>query len=105
MWPAELGRLPGWDRPARPTPDGLPAAAHRRAALAAAVGSVLIGVGTLTLSGTGLAGFPTRVVSFAGLPLNAAGAIGLMVVGALLVRRAGAQNIRSVTTNDKHVLH
>jgi len=105
MWPAELGRLPGWDRPARPTPDGLPAAAHRRAALAAAVGSVLIGVGTLTLSGTGLAGFPTRVVSFAGLPLNAAGAIGLMVVGALLVRKAGAQDISSRIKNGNHALH
>jgi hypothetical protein len=105
MWPAELGRLRGWDRPARPTPDGLPVAAHRRAALGAAVGSVLIGVGTLTLSGTGLAGFPTRVVQFAGLPLNAAGAIGLMAVGALLVRHAGARRASSTDVNDKYVLH
>ncbi|MGB7980189.1 MAG: hypothetical protein WCF36_05295, partial [Candidatus Nanopelagicales bacterium] len=44
----------------------------------------------LTLSGTGLAGFPARVVTFAGLPMNAAAAIGLMALGALLVRRAGA---------------
>lgn len=88
MWPVELGTLPGWDRPVQDGSDdhGSP----RASATATAAGSVLVCVGTLALSATGLAGFPARVVTFAGVPLNAAAAIGLMILGALLVRHAGA---------------
>lgn len=91
MWPAEVGRLPGWDRPARSAPAGGAAPAGERGRSAAAgTGAALIGIGTLMLSATGLAGFPTRLASFAGVPLNAVAAIGLMALGGLLVRHAGA---------------
>lgn len=118
MWVAEVARLPGWDRPARrehsaggphvppqtgrdrPPPARPPAVGGDSAREAgptavAASGAAAIGVGALALSGTGLAGFPTRVVHFAGLPLNAAAAIGLMLLGGLLVRLAGAEPSRS----------
>ena len=84
MWPAEVGPLPGWDRPARTD------ASTRSLAALAAAGTALIGIGTLMLSATGLAGFPSRVTTFAGVPLNALAAILLMVGGGLMVRRAGA---------------
>ncbi len=88
MWPVELGSLPGWDRPARDeTGDRR---AECRSSAAAATGSLLVCVGTLAVSATGLAGFPWRVASFSGVPLNAAVAIGLMLLGGLVVRHAGA---------------
>ena len=49
----------------------------------------LVGIGTLMLSATGLAGFPTRVAHVAGLPLSAPIAIALMGAGGLLVRQVG----------------
>lgn len=103
LWPVELGTLPGWDRPARqPTGADRPG---RRATGSTLAGSVLVCVGTLTLSATGLAGFPGRVTSFAGVPLNAAAAIGLMLLGALLVRRAGSTDPPSSATNDNSPLY
>ncbi len=89
LWVVEVGRLPGWDRPARSVPPTR--AAERACSIAAATGAGVIGVGTLMLSATGLAGFPTRVTHFAGVPLNAVVAIALMVGGGLLVRAAGSQ--------------
>jgi hypothetical protein len=89
MWPAEVGPLPGWDRAARTD-----TSTRSRAALAAA-GSALIGIGTLMLSASGLAGFPTRVTWFAGVPINAVVAILLMGSGGLMVRRAGATRQRT----------
>jgi hypothetical protein len=83
MWPFEHRRLPWWDAPR-------PRLRHAGAGPAAAVGSAAIGIGTLALSATGLAGFPTRIVHFAGVPLNALGAIGLMLLGGSIVRAAGA---------------
>lgn len=103
MWPAELGTLPGWDRPTR-TGWGGAAATERRSAALAAAGAALIGIGTLALSATGLAGFPTRVAHFAGIPLNAVAAIGLMVGGGLLVRYAGSATARIRASNGKRLL-
>jgi hypothetical protein len=99
MWPAEVGPLPGWDRPARES-----AAEHSEAAASAlaAWGAALVGIGTLMISAAGLAGFSTRVTWFAGVPINSALAIGLMALGGLAVRRAGATRTRthhgSITT-------
>ncbi|MDH3958619.1 MAG: acyltransferase [Actinomycetota bacterium] len=104
MWPVELGTLPGWDRPARTEFGGAAKAEHRSAALAA-LGAALIGSGTLALAATGLAGFPTRVTYFAGVPLNAVAAIGLMVGGGLLIRHAGSDTAAVPTTNGKQLLN
>ena len=56
------------------------------------------------LAAIGLVGFPTRVTSFAGIPLNAVAAIGLMALGGLLVRRAGSSRLPVDTTNSKRCL-
>jgi fucose 4-O-acetylase-like acetyltransferase len=106
LWVAEVGRLPGWDRPART--DLLARGRERARSARAAVGAAVIGVGTLMLAATGLAGFPTRVADFAGVPLNAPAAMALMVLGGLLVRGAGAVGPRSSAkgdaTNEKSLL-
>lgn len=104
MWPNELGTLPGWDRPARTSHDRTVAAEHRTAGLAA-IGAALAGIGTLVLAATGLAGFPTRVTHFAGVPLNAVVAIGLMVAGGLMVRRAGTTTTGHDAMNGKEALN
>ena len=57
------------------------------------------------LSAIGLAGFPTRVSEFAGVPLNAAAAIALMVAGGLLVRHVGSARAPVDSTNGNEVLH
>ncbi len=106
MWPAEVGRLPGWDRPARHAPTvGAEAPDERGRSAVAGIGAALIGIGTLMLSAIGLAGFPTRISSFAGVPLNAAAAIGLMALGGLLVRQVGSSRAPTDATNSKMVLH
>lgn len=106
MWPAEVGRLPGWDRPARHAPaEGGAAPGERGRPAAAGTGAALIGIGTLMLSAIGLAGFPTRVSEFAGVPLNAVAAIALMVVGGLLVRQVGSAHTPVGSTNGNAVLH
>jgi fucose 4-O-acetylase-like acetyltransferase len=90
MWPAEVGPLPGWDRAARTSPTRTDPGRELTRATAAASGTALVGVGTLMISSTGLAGFPTRVTTFAGMPLNPLAAILLTVAGGFLVRWAGA---------------
>jgi hypothetical protein len=87
LWVVEVGRLPWWDVPARV--DRRAPERERGASACAGAGAGLIGVGTLMLAATGLSGFPTRVTSFAGLPLSAPAAITLMVLGGLLVRAVG----------------
>ena len=87
LWVVEVGRLPWWDVPARSNAG--PGSVERRRGAAAASGAALIGIGTLMLAATGLAGFPTRVTQFAGLPLSAPIAIGLMAAGGVAVRQAG----------------
>jgi hypothetical protein len=106
MWPAEVGRLPGWDRPARTGPtDGRTLPGETARSATAAAGAALIGIGTLMLAAIGLVGFPTRVTSFAGMPLNAVAAIGLMALGGLLVRQVGSSRIQVASTNSKASLH
>jgi fucose 4-O-acetylase-like acetyltransferase len=87
LWPLEHAPLPWWDAPPR-------ARAPRSATTAAVVaclGTVGVGVASLMLSATGLAGFPTRVLVYAGLPLNAAAAIALLVLSGAAIRWAGAE--------------
>jgi hypothetical protein len=88
MWPFEHTPLPWWDAPTRAAEPG-----PRRAAWAAALGTAGVGVSTLVLSATGLAGFPTQVISYAGLPLNSAAAIVLLVASGALIRWAGAPRV------------
>lgn len=88
LWPLELAPLWWWDSPPRS-----PAPAVRTAAWCAALGAAGVGVATLVLSGTGLAGFPTRVVDYAGVPINAAAAVVLLVGSGSLIRWAGAPRV------------
>jgi len=73
MWPFEHRPIPGWDRagPAKPALvlPGVPLAA----------------VACLVLSGTGLAGFPTAVKHYAGVPLNPGLAVVALLAGSLLL--------------------
>ena len=87
MWPFEHAPLPWWDAPPR---SRAPRSATT-AAVVACVGTVGVGVASLMLSATGLAGFPTRVLVYAGLPLNAAAAIALLAVSGAAIRWAGAE--------------
>jgi hypothetical protein len=57
------------------------------------VSVALVGVATLALSATGLAGFPARTIEYAGLPLNAAGAILVLVGAGAALRWAGARRV------------
>lgn len=84
MWPLEHAPLPWWD--SVPSSKG---PSHFSSTYVGA-GVIGIGVALLMLSGTGLGGFPMRVVYRLGLPLNAAVAMGLLVVSGALVRWAGA---------------
>jgi fucose 4-O-acetylase-like acetyltransferase len=88
MWPFEHTALPWWDSPPRAA-----APSPGPATWAAALGTAGVGVSTLVLSATGLAGFPTQVVSYAGLPLNSAAAITLLVASGALIRWAGAPRV------------
>lgn len=88
MWPFEHMSLPWWDSP--PHASAPPA---RLASWAAATGTAGVGISTLVLSATGLAGFPTQVISYAGLPLNSAAAIALLVASGALIRWAGAARL------------
>ncbi|HEX6887003.1 MAG TPA: acyltransferase [Candidatus Nanopelagicales bacterium] len=96
--PAEHVPLRGWDRPARQSLGA--AGPEARAAVVAALGCLAIGVGTLALSATGLAGFPTRVLHVSGVPVNAAVAIALMVLGGFLVRDVGSKAQLSSTSSN-----
>lgn len=87
LWPLEHAPLPWWDSPPRSRGPRSP----RTASVVACIGTVGVGVATLTLSATGLAGFPTRVLTYAGLPLNAAAAIAVLVASGAAIRWAGAR--------------
>ena len=69
-------------------------------AVAAGAGTVAVGVAGLVLSAGGLAGFPTRVVDYAGIPLSASAGIVLLVVGGAAIRWAGAPRARALATTE-----
>jgi hypothetical protein len=88
LWIMENMPLPLWDAPSR------------FKAVGKHVGAVLIGLGVavcgaalLIFSATGLGGFPTRVVHFAGLPLTSGLALVLLICGATAIRIAGASRV------------
>lgn len=88
MWIFEQVPLPWWDavpRSRRPSPSS--------ATLVAIAATIGVGASSLMLSATGLAGFPGRVITYAGLPLNAAVAIGLLLVSGSAIRWAGAARV------------
>jgi hypothetical protein len=90
LWPLEHVRLPWWDSPTsarRPGP----------VAAAAVAGAATFGVGasTLVLSATGLAGFPSRTTDYAGLPLNAAAALLVLLGCGAALRWAGADRTQA----------
>jgi hypothetical protein len=85
LWPLEHASLPWWDSAPR-----MSAPSQRVALWLVGFGVVGVGVGMLMLSGTGLGGFPFRVVHYAGLKLNSAVAMALLVVSGVLIRWAGA---------------
>mgnify|MGYP001566512279 CR=1 FL=1 len=84
MWPFEHAPLPWWDSVPRAK------GPSRFSSIYVGAGVIGIGVALLMLSGTGLGGFPMRVVHRLGLSLNAAVAMGLLVASGALVRWAGA---------------
>lgn len=88
MWPFEHAPLWWWDAPPRGS-----APSRRTATWCAAVGTAGVGVATLVLSATGLAGFPTRTIDYAGLPLNAAAALAVLVGSGALIRWAGSPRV------------
>ncbi len=94
MWPFEHLPLPWWD-----SPTTAPVLRPRAASWVAGLGTAGVGVASLMLSATGLAGFPARVVSYAGIPLNAAAAITLLVGSGALIRWAGAPRRGSDSTS------
>lgn len=85
MWPFEHVHQMWWDWPSKAI---LPKVAI--ATKASVVGVAGAGVGLLMLSGTGLGGFPFRIVHYAKLPLNSAVAMVLLVLSGTLIRWAGA---------------
>ncbi|MDP1721100.1 MAG: acyltransferase [Candidatus Nanopelagicaceae bacterium] len=86
MWVFEHVRLPWWDS----SPQGL-APRGRWVSIFIGVGVLGVGISLLMLSATGLGGFPTRVVRYLGIPLNAALAMGILVGSGALIRWAGAR--------------
>ena len=90
MWPFEHAPLWWWDSPPRAS-----APSPGTAAWCAAVGTAGVGASTLVLSATGLAGFPTKVVAYAGLPLNSAAAIAVLVGSGAIIRWAGSSRAMS----------
>lgn len=84
LWPIEHIALPWWDSAPHPTQPS----AHI-AQISVVLGACGAGVGLLMLSATGLGGFPTRILRFAGVPLNSALAIAILVLSGVLIRWAG----------------
>ena len=86
LWPLEHARLPWWDSPVRVSAPR----SRTTASVTAVLGTAGVGIASLMLSATGLAGFPTRVLVYAGIPLNAAASILLLAGSGAAIRWAGA---------------
>lgn len=84
-WIFENTDLPIWDSPSKWSAVGA-----TWSATLIGVGVAVCGAALLIFSATGLGGFPTRVVSYAGLSLSSGLALGLLILGSSLVRIAGA---------------
>ena len=85
LWALENTPLPWWDQPTR-----LQNFSPRWTKAAMGTGVTICGIALLMFSGTGLGGFPTRIVHYAGLPLSSGLALLLLVCGAVIVRAGGA---------------
>jgi hypothetical protein len=86
LWITENGTLPLWDSRTR-----VPALPTWLQTVTASTGAFLCGVALLMVATTGLAGFPTRIVTFDGIPLSSGLALLVLLFGAALVRTAGAE--------------
>ena len=84
LWPIEHIALLWWDS----VPHSAQPSA-RIAQISVVLGASGAGVGLLMLSATGLGGFPVRILRFAGVPLNSAFAIAILVLSGVLIRWAG----------------
>jgi len=89
LWWLENTPLPLWDAPSR-----LPALPRRLVGVINGVGVAITGAALLVFSATGLGGFPTRVIRYAGLPLSSGLALFLLVLGATAIRLASAPRKR-----------
>ena len=85
FWVLENTPLPLWDAASR-----FPRLTPRLSGFAIGVGVTLCGISLLMFSATGLGGFPTRVIHYAGLPLSSGLALLVLIVGATAIRLAGA---------------
>lgn len=94
MWAFEHAHLPSWDS----APHNV-APRHPWASIFVGIGVTGVGASMLMLSATGLGGFPTRVVHYVGLPLNAAVAMGILIGSGALIRWAGAPRSAALETH------
>ena len=78
LWPVEFVHLPWFDDPPRRAPSS---------EWVAAAGTVLVGVGLLSIAGAGFSGFPSAVHAAYGIPVSAAGALLSIAVGIALLRQ------------------
>lgn len=93
LWWLENTPLPLWDAASR-----LPEVPRRLVGVINGVGVAITGAALLVFSATGLGGFPTRVVHYAGLPLSSGLALILLLLGATALRWASAPRKATLNT-------
>ena len=92
MWISENATLPLWDAKLRANK------VPRRVGYAlCGVGVTTCGIGLLVLSATGLAGFPFRVTTYAGLPLSSGLGLSVLAVGACLLRYGAGADVEKTS--------
>ena len=84
LWVTEHIRLPWWDRSAEKR------STHWYNELLAVPGVTAIGVSLILLAGSGLGGFPNRVVELSGLRWTSGQAVAMLVAGIAALRLAVA---------------